>query len=417
MWKRNIVFISLFCMFLLGPAGIFLCEKVHIDLPDWLTAEDSRYLSGGIEKTSVSKNLSISGFESEKLQEAVETQIGNNIPMKSTALLVNADTQRLAIEISNFAFGWGCYPTFYGSTKVYDTSLDALSRMPYVFPEKKAEEFCAFVSKLSDLACEYPEKRFVVYVANLSQTSGVNPAKNYISNGFVSIDDLVLRGRGCVETPNVSVLGEDYDSPGEYFADFYTTDHHWNGFGCIRAYRNIVMDMGLDDSISSCSAVQALDGLKMNGSNSRLGLMLLDESAREPVFDLSSVEVVYGARPPVVENDVASLRSNFQQAEFDFYHAWYGNGNVRLVNKSQRKSSKVLLLGDSYTFSMRWLLAANYVGLTQAKDFSASVPEQLAKEGTTLRDRIESSGADDIVFVAASGDYGDMVRLYPGYFD
>lgn len=417
MWKRNVVFVILFCMFLLGPAGIFLCEKVHINLPGWLTAEDSRYLSGGIEKASVRKNLSISGFESEKLQEAIETQIGNNVPMKSTALLINANTQRLAIEASNLAFSWGCYPTYYGSTKVYDASLGALSRMPYAFPEKRGEEFCAFVSKLSNLACEYPEKRFVVYVANLSQVSGVNPAKNYISDGFVSVDDLVLRGQDCVETPNVFILGEDYDSASDYFADFYTTDHHWNGFGCIRAYRNITASMGLDDSMSGDLAVQAFDGLKMNGSNSRLGLMLLNESVCEPVFDLSFVEVVYGAQPPVIKNDVASLKANSQQAEFDFYHAWYGNGNVRLVNESQRGSSKVLLLGDSYTFSMRWLLAANYAELTQAKDFSASVPEQLAKEGTTLRDRIESSGADDIVFIAASGDYGDMARLYPGYFD
>lgn len=85
---RDILFSALLCIFLCGPGALWAAqEKLHLDLPSWFTAEDAQYLSGGISKANVKQNLTVEGFESEKLQEALENKIGNHIPLKAAAIL------------------------------------------------------------------------------------------------------------------------------------------------------------------------------------------------------------------------------------------------------------------------------------------------------------------------------------------
>lgn len=87
---RDVLFSALLCIFLCGPGALWAAqEKLHLDLPSWFTAEDAQYLSGGISKANVKQNLTVEGFESEQLQEALENKIGNHIPLKAAAILHN----------------------------------------------------------------------------------------------------------------------------------------------------------------------------------------------------------------------------------------------------------------------------------------------------------------------------------------
>lgn len=119
MLARNILFSVFLCLLLCGPVALFAAENSgEIPLPSWLTVEDATYLSGGVKSPNVAGELSMEGFASGALQQAIEDGVGNYVPAKAAALLVNAELQYKAICASNVLFGWDCLPTFYGSSLV-----------------------------------------------------------------------------------------------------------------------------------------------------------------------------------------------------------------------------------------------------------------------------------------------------------
>ena len=105
MRPRNILFASVLCMLLCGPALIGLASWSGVALPSWLTADDAAYLSGGIVEADPAAYASLEGFSSGEFQIAAEDAVGNCIPMKAMALLANAALQRSAIELGVMFLG------------------------------------------------------------------------------------------------------------------------------------------------------------------------------------------------------------------------------------------------------------------------------------------------------------------------
>lgn len=417
MKKRNLVFTVLFCLFLLGPAGVFVADKVGIDLPGWLTAQDSRYLSGGIEEASVGRSMSVEGFGTKRLQDAIEVKIGNNVPMKATALLANAALQCSAIGCSNMLFKWDCYPTYYGSSKLYIPDSNALSRMPFQKPQDRTAAYLDSVRLINNVAESYPHKRFLIYVPDYASVAQTNPAVPLVSQGIMSVSQLVEMGKEELTADNVEIIGHEYVSLEEYYQKHYTTDHHWNGFGCIDAFKDIAYELNYVSCVADVGSTIEPSGQVMNGSNSRLGLKLLNEQIKEPGFDLSNVRLTEGASAPVLTGDVKLLESKPMEEEFDFYHAWYGKGGLQAHNETMEAGDKVLMVGDSYTYSLRWLMATACKELKQVPDFVDGRPKVLERSGMTLKRHLDEFDADTVMFVAASNDYGQMATVYPGYFD
>ena len=167
--------------FLLGPAGIIVSDRIGLDLPDWATAEDSKYLVGGIAPVDVADNLSFDDFIDEKLQGAVESKIENWIPGKASALITNAKLQRAGIELSNLVFQWECYPTYYGSRTIFIPSQDALSSMAVSESEWNGTK--SFLQALSYYAQANISTKFIVYlVAERSCTPAANPSFSLTSS-------------------------------------------------------------------------------------------------------------------------------------------------------------------------------------------------------------------------------------------
>lgn len=414
MKARNILFTVLFCAFLLGPLGVYSTSKAGVDLPSWATAQDSKYLSGGIKTTNIGKNLSVEGFTSEKLQDALETTIGNNIPMKSEAILFNAAAQRAGIAASNALFDWDCYPTYYGSIRLYEAASDSLYRFPYDSTEAKMEAFSSFVELVDSVAADYSDKKFCVYVVDISQFALSNPGDELVDYDVLRVSEYAKIANDLSSADNLSFVSNEVPAPEDYHDFFYTTDHHWNGYGVKRAYEIIAREIGLDDQANRVIGVSDFAGLRMNGSDSRIGLMLLNAPVAEPLFDFSGVEVVEGKAAPVFTSDVDFPQSMPLAAEFDFYHSWFGSGAVELRN--EQCSESVLLVGDSYTYSMRWVLGNACQRLVQRIDFSDGQPAVLADAGITLRQRIDAENPDTVVLISTPIGLTTMIEKYPGYF-
>ena len=412
---QSVAVIFLVIAFLLGPALVFSAPKIGVNVPDWLTAYNSRFLSGGIQEAEIANTLNVEGFASGKLQSALEIKIGNNIPLKYEALLGHSAAQRTFIKASNLIFGWNCYPTYYGSTKLYEPENDSLYRYPYDSNKKQLESFASFVELVDKAASAYPNKRFCVYLVDISQFALNNPGNPLVSCDKMGVLDYADLANAQADSSNLIFLGNEIPKSDNYHNYFYTTDHHWNGNGALRAYRSIASAIDLDDQANTVISTSNFFNLRMNGSDSRVGLMLLNAPAQEPLVNFEDVTIVKGDPAPFFNSSVSFARMPPPEAEFDFYHSWFGKGSVELLNEQRDRS--VLLLGDSYTYSTRWLFGNSCRSVKQWADFSMGTPQKLKDEGVTLQDRINAANPDTVLLVAAPQDYLDMEQHHKGYFE
>lgn len=111
------------------------------------------------------------------------------------------------------------------------------------------------------------------------------------------------------------------DSLDDYFANYYTTDHHWNGYGASETYNALAFDSR--EGFKASSVINT-SGLEINGSLARSGLDLLDEPVSEPLLDTSGMlaDYVDGSIPLLQQGEIG-LKDESLPVEFNFYHEWY----------------------------------------------------------------------------------------------
>lgn len=414
---RDTVLTSLFCLLLLTPCALWAAQEgLRLPLPSWLTAESATYLSGGIAESNLGEHLSLEGFQTEELQEALTTEIENHIPFKAHVLLANASLQRSAIAASNRLANFETYPTFFGSKTVYVPQHDALADYPSTkqWTLNRTKKTAEGIAKIAN---QVPEKNFYLVVADMSYTSASNPAHQLVSSSLATDDYLDVLREGTKDAPNVHVVSLTYDNDADYYRHYYRTDHHWNGYGTIALYRTLQTTAALPYTVEDARPALTFPGLVTNGSYARDGLMLIDETVEEPSFDLKGLKVQNSELPPVAQADgVEALMAMGPLAEYSFYTQWYGSSLLTaqspLVNQDAPSDKRALVVMDSYADSLHWLLARNYSFLQCYRDIRDG------EEGDfTLIDRINETEADDIYFVGSTSAYTRPPRYLPHYFD
>lgn len=366
-------------------------------------------------------NLSSFTFQSfidGSLQASVERHIGNYIPFKASAMLGNAAIQRDCILLSSKLFNYECLPTYFGSDYIFLLRHDALMR----FPERKSsvalQAASDFAAGLKKIAHAHPTVNFTVYLADMSEFSPCNPARSLISYPTVTSTDFeaILQSE-LEDMANVIVLGHPFDNTFAYFDQYYRSDHHWSGYGTLAAYDQIAKALNLNRSVASTRCNSQLEGLVMNGSSARSGLVLLNCAIKEPVFFSESLCAEKGDTPPVTQNDGRKILDLTPlHSEFDFYHSWYGpSASISIVNNNPLNPNhreKGLLIGDSYTSSMQWLIAQNYQNCEVRLDCHGGFngPERLT-------DLITDQKCEDVYFVMAPTGMTNLANCYPHYFE
>lgn len=186
--------VILFCLVFMGPFALFVTvDLMKVELPTYMTAEESTYLAGGITDVNMRATANISACLDGMFQEAFEEEIGNYIPFKAMALFGNSLRQRIGIEASNCFFDWTCYPTFYGSRYVYIPSQDALTWMASKDEQFDHAGFDHFFEKAMKAAHDNPSMDFIVYMTDPNNDlSPLNPSYEYVS-GSMDYADLVER--------------------------------------------------------------------------------------------------------------------------------------------------------------------------------------------------------------------------------
>ena len=175
---RSRAFVAVACLFLIGPLMLSLIDACSPTvIPSWLGSEEALYIEGNKSQSeSIREALSVEAFLAKDLQDALEGELGQNIPLKAAALLGNARIQCASISMSNMIFDYPCYPTYYGSNYVFDPENSSINKVACPDNLFTALGLNAFASGLQRVAQEYENIRFLVCVATESEYASCNPS-------------------------------------------------------------------------------------------------------------------------------------------------------------------------------------------------------------------------------------------------
>lgn len=390
-------------------------QQLGVHVPSWFSARDSVWLSGYIEDTELSEHLSLDSFLKGDLQASFDSAIGNHIPMKAEALLTSASIQRTFIGGSNSLFRMECYPSYYGSNEVYIPSVNALANWPRLDMDNVLASVKDFSMLMLSFAETHPDKRFHIIFADISSSSNLNPACAYLKVQVCAADCYAAAKEIMSGVNNVDVTFRQYSDLRAYYRDYYTTDHHWNGFGALAAYNQMIENEPSEQLTDGPYPSESFPSLYINGSTARGGLMMLNEVPNEPDMALWSYPMTASISPPLLkQRGGVRMISYLPESEFNFYHAWYGPSSSVVIqnNSKEAQGRKALVLGDSYTSAMQWLIARSHESTYTFLDLHGGY-----SGSESLEDRIAESGADDIYFVACAGGFNNLFNCYPRYFE
>lgn len=393
MKARNIVFSCIVIAFLLGPVLLLACTTADIQVPLRATSAPAKYLAGGYEETNVYAEFNLRGIARKRFQDQVEKTLGNNIPFKANAILANASLQRGAIELSNSAFGYDCFPTFFSSERIRFGD-DTVTYIPSKQDEELIDDWTAFAQGLADIASRNPDKRFVLYVVQGFQEPSYDPAYALVSSALHPSECLEAMTPVEAACPNVSILTQDYDDVDAFYENFFRTDHHWNIKGALHAYGQICEELDLPET--DAGSLHEIPDYLYSGATARWGLDLV----RERVFDCDESHENLTAHAPGGYTIPCDDHSAFYDAyvlmkPYAFYDTYYDNLPSGSVIEGGTGSKNALLIGNSFRAAIQRPLASSYRTLTSINQLHPETPLE-----KTLQEQIDESGADDIIIVA-----------------
>lgn len=360
---RNILLSGALCLLLCGPALIGVSDLLRLDLPSWLTSERAQMLSGDY-RSDNHASFSLRSFLNGSFQECVEADVEGHIPMKADAMLGWSFVQRKMIEISNLAFGWQLYPTFYGSEILLSPTEGRLSESPGesrgVFLSRVEES----IRELSAFCLEHPSLDIYVYLAPDSLIVDGSPMHELVSDS-VSYSDIA---DVCVREG----LGFTWIDGSVSYADFadgwYATDHHWSVVGAYTAAERILNALGEEAPIELLGAKSLYQGPPFRGTLARRGLVF--EYADNIVdYELDSIPN-FSVNVDGADADFSFLndRESYEAGEWKqdpfvnhyaelFHYDW---GLITLQNEDAESDRSILMVVDSYSNCVEPLLAAPF---------------------------------------------------------
>lgn len=417
---HNVLFVTCVLLVLAGPIALWVAQSaLGLRLPSWFTAEDAMYLSGSEESANVLEHTSLGGYRRGEFQHAVEVGIGNHVPFKATALLDNAAIQRASIEVANIPFGWSCYPTFYGSNYLYVPGHDALVNMPAKATPEATDGWARFARAAADFASRHPDKRFVMYLVQGGTSAVANPAVTLMSDVLDSRTPVRIFEDAAANVENLTVLSVDYNSPEDYYHDFFRNDDHWNASGALRAYSKIAGALDLpqmaEPQLRHVSRTGQLedgdDGYRFVGAISRVGLLPVSEDAFDLDVDYSQVRVTKSDGTVGDGNDHEAFASYPDEYKAYVFHSHYYDNLTDCLTTSNGER-RALLIGDSFKGAIQRLIMSQYRQVKVSSDLHHIIVPQCG-----LEELVASSDADDVIMVGLPSDYLTLWQQAPHYFD
>lgn len=407
---RDAAFLSIVTLLLAVPLAARGAAASGTDLPKWLDAGSWSGLEGRTRAVPPG-DIGLEAFADGSLQSELDQYLSDLVPARDEVLLANAGLQRASIMLANMPRGYGCVPTFYGSGYVACGGGSAVAKVP-ARSDGQESALGAFARGVAEAAARRPDVRFVTFVVDRSNDSAGPGALGLCSGTWTTQASVDVLREALKESKNVSVVTRTYADPGEYYRDFFRTDHHWNVLGAAEGYNRIAEVLGL--APFDPHPLMRIAGCKFRGSYASRGLCPIEEDAFDTAFDFGALTVLDDEGNPTDEAnghvDFYGRDPAFQKRYF--YDCWYGERGSSPAILGPGKG-EALLVCDSYGLAMKRILALNYGRLLTCYDLHSDTPY----EGQTLESRLAEGDVRDVIFVAHTGNFVDLLGRMPGYFD
>lgn len=161
--------------------------------------------------------------------------------------------------------------------------------------------------------------------------------------------------KGLNKNINVDIL--EIDSVDDYTTKFYKTDHHWNIFGALEGYKNI---MNMLNKAPKNPDIIKVSQVPYYGSFAKSSLSTL---TYDDIYDIDidlKYNVLVNNQKPVEKFKPRNIKYNKSNKFFDYYIHYY-DGQYGLVKyEFDNNKDNLLIIGDSYDWQIDYLIASHY---------------------------------------------------------
>lgn len=402
----DIVLVVIVACCLLCMVSTKLADELGVKFPDWTGIGNHRSQLEGRNYTA-RPHLNLQNITSGAFQASSEKYLSDFTPMRDNILLTNAALQRACIKVANIPLGFECYPTYFGSQKLYIPQYNALTYLPEKTDDTVLGSLKDFGDALHSFAVSYPNKRFVLCVPLGYQDPAVNPSYSLVADAFLPEDKIAALAEGIGQIDNVVLSAVMYSSIEDYYQDFFLTDHHWNYQGVIRAY-NIVAEQ-IELVPFTYQGKRYFEAYLFSGATARSGLDIVVETVSDTDFEFSDLrmtlsdgaEVMYGHTS--FQYDQSTLTPHY-----DFYDSYYELATGTVLWGAGEGCAAVV--SNSYGLSMVPYIACNY-----EKTWFGQLLHPRFNGSSFLQSIVDELAVDDIFLIANPTDLAKIWESNPDF--
>ena len=396
----NVLVVVLFLAVLCSFGVCLLADKVNAPFAEELRLNQERSNLEG--KTYATfPEFSRAAVASSDFQDGVESFIADRTPLRDDILLFNAGWQRFLISLSASAHGYEVYPTFFGSSYVYDSANDALYETLDDADGGARERYTRAADAFNSFVRRHPELDSYFYRVDRLSTSSNNPT-NSLQNNVINTEFLSEYFFGALR--DVKVIDGLLNSQQESLEVFFRSDHHWNGRDAYQAYCDILSVM--EPNTAAVDDVELLNyaASSFQGSCARAGLCPIHtpDYIEDCYFDTMGYEITINGKPA----DIQSLQHTqlYQSGEWssdrfmnryaEYWHTDYGSMEIENSHAQTRKS--LLIVRDSYGAPIERYFADCW------QTVYVLDPRHCEE---TLEEFLEGHDVDDVLFLMGSTNF------------
>lgn len=238
---RNIVFCAL-AIVITCAAILYKIADLSEFLPEELDNGKRSYLEGA--DLQPLPEITLDGFVSGSLQDELESYFSGCWPARDSALLANASLQRSFISAAALPFGYDTWHTYYGSAQVYYAPQYALFETPDAPSEENATLLEDAASAINELHEKHPDIKIIVAMSDRSRITNANPLHS-LSNNTADYGFFEKHLFGNLDE-EITVVTQRKETPEEFFAYYFKSDHHWNVFGAYEMYESLCEELNVE---------------------------------------------------------------------------------------------------------------------------------------------------------------------------
>ena len=168
---------------------------------------------------------------------------------------------------------------------------------------------------------------------------------------YLDIDDMNKYISYFKNNLNSNIKVGELNQDNGYNNYFYKTDHHWNGYGALQGYKDIMNMMKIKPNDYS---VKKMNNVTFRGSMAKSAA---DTSLEDEFYyidaNISCETSIKDRYKPMKRMENKGL---FYDYYVGYYYGMYGEVSYNCSNNKEN----ILILGDSYTWSMDYLIANHF---------------------------------------------------------